>query len=86
MYNICNKIGLTMYITISTIKQVKDVQNIFKMYNVLICEDMYPTWPPQQEPFHRKNVRYMLSRWRNQDYDENDDPVDNCDDFTPTDR
>ena len=24
------------------------------MYNVLICEDMYPTWPPQQEPFHRK--------------------------------
>ena len=56
------------------------------MYNVLICEDIYPTWPPQQEPFHRKNVRYMLSRWRNQDYDENDDPVDNCDDFTPTDR
>ena len=28
MYNICNKIGLTMYITISTIKQVKYVQNI----------------------------------------------------------
>ena len=48
---------------------------------------MYPTWPPQQEPFHRKNVRYMLARWRNRDYDdENDDPVDNCDDFTPTDR
>ncbi len=55
------------------------------MYNVLICEDMCPTWPPQQEPFHRKNVRNMLSRWRNQDY-ENYDPVDNCDDFTPTDR
>ena len=48
---------------------------------------MCPTWPPQQEPFHRKNVRYMLSRWRNQDYDdENDNRVDNRDDFTPTDR
>ena len=46
------------------------------MSNVLICEDMCPTWPPQREPFHRKNVRYMLSRWRNQDY-ENYDPVKN---------
>ena len=35
MYNICNKIGLTMYITISTIKQVKDVQNIYNQISTI---------------------------------------------------